>query len=227
MTTATAGAQLLLDLLPPPHPGFDNFIAGANGEALATLRAWLAAGDAPTCFVLWGERHSGRRHLLAASGWTLVDAGPAAAAQIDASASAADLAVANVDRLDADGQAALFKAFNHRRIDGGRLLASSLQPPAALAVREDLRTRLASGLVYRLAPLADADKAAALAARAQALGLDLPAPCIDYLFRHAPRDLGSLIALVDALDRFTLREQRAVTLPVLKTLLAQLPDPTP
>lgn len=226
MTTATAGGQLLLDLLPPPHPAFDNFIAGANGEALATLRAWLAAAAGPTCFVLWGERHSGRRHLLAASGWTLVDAGPSAAAQIDASGSG-DLAVADIDRLAADGQAALFKAFNRRRVDGGRLLASSLQPPAALAVREDLRTRLASGLVYRLAPLADADKAAALAARAQALGLDLPAPCIDYLFRHAPRDLGSLIALVDALDRFTLREQRAVTLPVLKTLLAQLPDPTP
>ncbi|HEY5763585.1 MAG TPA: DnaA/Hda family protein [Rhodocyclaceae bacterium] len=228
-TEAQPGRQLLLDLLPPPAPNFDNFIVGGNAEALAALREWLSLPGSPTCFLLWGEAHSGRRHLLAASGLPLVDA---AATELDVAAALAAqtapaLAVANADRLDAAGQTALFVAFNHRRQNRGKLLLSSVQPPAALAIREDLRTRLGSGLVYRLNALSDAEKSAALLARAEALGLELPAGTLDFLFSRSARDLGTLTALIDALDRYTLEHRRPVTLPLLRRLLESEPNPEP
>ena len=59
--------QLPLEISPPPEPGFDNFLAGGNAEALARVRA-LAQGAVPEAIVyLWGEPGSGRSHLLRAA----------------------------------------------------------------------------------------------------------------------------------------------------------------
>ena len=88
-----------------------------------------------------------------------------------------------------------------------------------MALREDLRTRLGSGLIYRLQPLPDAEKAAALAVQARERALKLSPESIDYLMRHAPRDMRTLSAFVGALDRYTLEHKRAVTLPLLRELL--------
>lgn len=72
--------QLTLDLGAPPPPTFDNFVAGDNLEALASLRRLLTAGgsrpdhDEPARGIgpaagsrfiyLWGLPASGRSHLL-------------------------------------------------------------------------------------------------------------------------------------------------------------------
>ncbi len=55
--------------------------------------------------------------------------------------------------------------------------------------------------------------------RGIALADDVPA----YLLTHFRRDMPSLMALLDALDRFSLEQKRAVTLPLLRTMLAS-PD---
>jgi DnaA family protein len=39
---------------------------------------------------------------------------------------------------------------------------------------------------------------------------------IDYLLRHKPRDLRSLLALLHALDRYALERQRMLTVPLLR-----------
>ena len=209
--------QLILDLLPESAPSLDNFVAGGNGEALATLTGWLAGASPETSLCLWGEPGSGRSHLLAASGFRLVDAAtdPSLSRLADDDA----LAIDNVEALDADGQARLFNLFNHLKMAGGRLLTAAPQPPAHLALREDLRTRLGSGLICRLHPLSDAEKAAALAAQARERALRLAPEAIDYLLRHAPRDMRTLSAFLVALDRYTLEHKRAVTLPLLRELL--------
>jgi DnaA family protein len=203
--------QLLLDLLPPPAPTFDNFVHGRNGEAVDALKRWLEDPRGPTCFLLWGELHSGRGHLARAlTDWR--DTRPTLAEQ-------AFHISFSADALDAGGQADLFNTFNRLKLEGGRLLVTSLQPPAAMTIREDLRTRLGSGLVYRLHALSDEEKRAALVDRAGERGLRLSDEVVDYIFRHGRRDLGSLMALLDALDRFTLQHKRALTLPLLRTLL--------
>lgn len=211
--------QLLLDLLPANPPSLDNFVPGGNGEALASLSAWLAGALPGVSCHLWGEAASGKSHLLAACGFDLVDAADNPALKgVEASE---QLAVDQVERLDTAGQVALFNLFNRCKADGGRLLTAARQPPLHLALREDLRTRLGSGLICRLHPLSDTEKAAALAAQAGERAMKLPADGIDYLLRHAPRDMRSLSALIVALDRYSLEHKRAITLPLLREVLQE------
>ena len=211
--------QLILDLLPESAPSLDNFVAGGNGEALSTLTGWLAGASPDTSLCLWGEPGSGRSHLLLASGFRFADA--AADPSLSRLADDDALAIDNVEALDDEGQVRLFNHFNRLKMAGGRLLAAAPQPPAHLALREDLRTRLGSGLICRLHPLSDAEKAAALATQARERALKLPSEAIDYLLRHAPRDMRTLSAFVVALDRYTLEHKRAVTLPLLRELLTE------
>ncbi|MCG2579027.1 DnaA regulatory inactivator Hda [Dechloromonas sp. XY25] len=210
--------QLILDLLPESPPSLDNFVPGANTETLAALTEWLAGTRQDTSFCLYGESGCGRSHLLQASGFVLADAtlNPSLAGVVAADA----LAIDNVDQLDADGQVALFALFNQLKTAGGLLLTAAPQPPAHLALREDLRTRLGSGLIYRLLPLSDAEKAAAIATQAKERALKLSPDIINYLLRHASRDMRTLAMLVVALDQYTLEQKRPVTLPLLRELLS-------
>ncbi len=209
--------QLILDLLPESPPTLDNFVPGGNAETLTALSGWLAGARAETSFCLWGEAGSGRSHLLQASGFAYVDAArdPALVTVPESE----QLAVDHVEALDEAGQIALFNHFNRLKMAAGMLLTAADQPPAHLALREDLRTRLGSGLIYRLQPLSDSEKAAALAAQAKERALKLTPEAIDYLMRHAPRDMRTLSTFIVALDRFTLEHKRAVTLPLLRELL--------
>ena len=69
-----------------------------------------------------------------------------------------------------------------------------------LDLRDDVRTRLAWGLVYQVHALSDDEKAQALSAHAASRGFGLPADVVEYLLTHMPRDMRTLVAVVDALD---------------------------
>jgi DnaA family protein len=209
--------QLILDLLPETPPTLDNFVPGGNAETLAVLCGWLAGAQHETSFCLWGEAGSGCSHLLLASGFSYIDA--AHDPSLSNAPTAEQLAVDHVEALNETGQIALFNHFNRLKMAAGMLLTATNQPPAHLALREDLRTRLGSGLIYRLQPLSDSEKAAALAAQAKERALKLTPEAIVYLMRHAPRDMRTLSGLIVALDRYTLEHKRAVTLPLLRELL--------
>jgi DnaA family protein len=195
--------QLPLEISPPAAPSLDNFVAGANAEALAAVRA-LAAGERPEAIVyLWGEPGSGRTHLLRAA----TRANPGLVAADD------------VETLDPTAQQALFNAINAAREGQTAVLAAGSAPPAGLALREDLRSRLAWGLVYQLRAPSDADKAGYLRAEAARRGLRLPEEVLAYLLSHLPRDLASLNAVLDSLDRYSLASQRPLTLPLVREAL--------
>lgn len=211
--------QLLLDLLPAHPPSLDNFVAGGNGETLATLTRWLAGETESFSLHLCGESAAGKTHLLLASGFTYVDATWLPA--LGDFGEPMQLAIDNVDALNAEGQIALFNHFNRLRHAGGRLLTAATQPPLHLMLREDLRTRLGSELICRLQPLSDAEKLAALAAQAKERAMKLPPEWLDYLLRHAARDMRSLSALIVALDRYSLEHKRAITLPLLREVLQE------
>lgn len=197
--------QLPLAISPRPEPAFDNFVPGPNAEALARVRQ-LAAGTLGERIVyLWGEAGSGRSHLLSAA----------------ARARPALVVADDVQRLVAAEQHALFVAINEAREGGPAVLAAGDQPPARLALRADLRSRLAWGLVYQLLPPSDADKAQHLKALASARGLLLSDEVVAYLLARLPRDLASLQAVMEVLDRYSLMRQRALTLPLVREALAQ------
>ena len=209
--------QLILELLPEAPPSLDNFVAGGNGEALTALAHWLSPDSSEPSFVLWGEAGAGKSHLLRASGAAYHDA--------EADPTLADMdeeplfqAVDNVEALAPEGQIALFNRFNRLRARGGRLLTAAEAPPMQLALREDLRTRLGSGLIYRLQALTDDEQLAALSATG------VPSDALHYLVSRAPRDMRSLSALLVALDRYSLEHKRAITVPLLREVLLAGPE---
>lgn len=222
--------QLLLDLLPTQAPSLDNFIVGENQELLARLRALASPG----CFdnlYLWGEHGSGRSHLLAATASLalrrrpalLLTGRPAAAAFVAPPGGL--LIVDDIDELNDAAQIALFRIFNTARIIGLGLLLAGRAPPLQLALREDLRTRIGQTLIYEVKTLNDEQKAAALHRHALERGLRVEDGLVRYLLAHGRRDLPSLMAVLDHLDRATLERQRPATLPLLKEALRETLQP--
>jgi DnaA family protein len=130
-------------------------------------------------------------------------------------------AIDDCDGLSAAQQIAVFNLFNEVRAHPtSALVATGNAAPIGMTVREDLRTRLGWGLVFHLTPLPDEGKAAVLKHAARERGIMLADDVPAYLLTHFRRDMPSLMALLDALDRFSLEQKRAVTLPLLRTMLA-------
>lgn len=204
--------QLLLDIKPAMAPTFDNYVVGRNSEVLHSLRQAAGGSEAVRFVYLWGPTGSGKTHLLlACANW--------------AHAQGVVLLTADdVQSYDAAQQITLFHTFNQLREEGGALVASGDAPPMQLGLREDLATRLCWGLVYQLHPLSDEEKIDALRVHAHSRGMRLPDEVMDYCLCHLRRDLPSLLAILDALDEWSLTTKRPVTLPLLRQLL-QLPFP--
>ena len=192
--------QLLLDIKPAAAASLDNFIIGRNAEALASLKQAIA-GDQPRFIYFWGEKGSGKSHLLSAC-------------------KAISMRVADdVHLFDNDAQIGLFNTYNQQKEIGGLLITAGLHAPSQLGLRDDLATRLAWGLVYQLHPLNDDEKAQALKQHALERGMKLPDEVTDYCLRYLRRDLPTLMATLDALDEWSLTEKKPVTVPMLKKLL--------
>lgn len=219
--------QLILDIRPDTPPGFENFLPGANAEALAAVRDHAAGLTAEPVLYLWGEAGTGKSHL--AQAWCKATGAvhfsplpepPLALVLVD-----------QVEQLDAEDQIRLFGLINAAREGQGRVLVTGPLPPAQLpdlpqlAGRSDLATRLAQGLVFRLHALREMDKRAALIVRAEARGLRLPEEVLRYLLTHCRRDLPHLLGLVDLLDTLSLSRKRPVSLPLLKEILQQRLSP--
>ena len=193
--------QLALGISPPQQPTLNNFVPGANAELLARLRA-LASGDFPENIVyLWGEAGSGKSHLLRAC-------------------EHAGLHVADdVETLDETRQIELFNRINEVRQARGAVLAAGNAPPAQLPLRDDLKSRLAWGLVYQVKALSDEERAVFLRAEAERRGMRLADEVIWYLLTRVRRDLPSLTAILDQLDRASLERHRQITLPLVRDTL--------
>jgi DnaA-homolog protein len=215
--------QLVLSLIPTPTPTFDNFVAGRNQEVLATLKQLILPNpsngghlqaNSPKVVYLWGVSGSGKSHLLLST---------AASLGIFIGVTAAEtnpiVILDNVERLDDASQIQLFNAINERALlpYGGVVVAGNVAP-RDLPLRPELTSRLGSHLVYQLHPLTDADKAAALNAHAKARGFMLRDDVANYLLRHSRRDMASLMAMLDALDQYSLETGREITLPLLKQM---------
>ena len=83
----------------------------------------------------------------------------------------------------------------------------------------DLQSRLGWGGSFRLLPLDDAGRAAALRLLAEERGFALGDDVLAWLLAHFSRDLGRLIALLDRLDRHSLAEHKRITIPFVRRLV--------
>lgn len=223
--------QLLLEIIPAPNPSLDNMVAGANLPAIEAARA-LPAGRA---LYVWGAEGSGKTHLLrglaAARTSCWIDPASDSESIAELATAARDVpfpelvAIDDIHEMTQSQQAGVFALYNRWREQAAMgsafaMAVSGHRAPLMMDLREDLRTRLGWDLVFRLEPLSDSDKQAALADYAERKGLPLTSELIAWMLTHYARDIRQLFALVDALDRYSLSKHRAATVPLLRSMLA-------
>jgi DnaA-homolog protein len=223
--------QIALDIALGSVPSLTNFLGGPNEDALKHLQLW--AGNtlrSPVPTYLWGESASGKTHLLRAVGEALREQG-AVSGWMDATLaeppefSDAWTAVIldDCNLYSAVQQQAAFNWFvNAINTPDGRprwVLAAGNVPPADLPLRDDLRSRLGWGHVFALQVLHDSERRAVLRREADTRGVFLSDEVMDFMLSRFSRDLSSLMQLLDQLDRYALQTQRAITIPLIKSML--------
>ncbi len=226
--------QLALDIGLAPGPTLAGFLAGPNEPALRHLARWVAEGDghaphSPVPTYLWGEGGSGKTHLLEAVHAALREQGgrtgwlhPGMANPPDFDDGWVAVLLDDVHLYNAVQQHVAFNWFvNAQSLQRGWVATGAL-PPADLPLREDLRTRLGWGHVFHLQVLGEAERRAVLRQAAEARGLALPDEVLDYMLHRFSRDLGSLTELLARLDDYALQTRRALTIPLLRSMLETL-----
>ena len=226
--------QIALDIGLTSSPSFANFFGGPNEVVLRHLELW--AGNSlrsPVPTYLWGDTASGKTHLLravkevlreqgASCGW--LDAGVREPPEFNESWAAVILDDCHL--YTALQQQAAFNWFvNALNAPDGKprwVLAAGQLPPADLALREDLRTRLGWGHVFALQAPNETERRAVLRKEADARGVFLSDEAMDFMLTRFSRDLGSLMQLLDQLDAYALQTQRAITIPLIKSMLENL-----
>lgn len=225
-------SQLALPLRLADHAVFASFLQAGNEALLATLRD-LTTGRADGGCWVWGPAASGKTHLLQA---VCAQAGDRSvyvplALLADADAELLD-GLANrdlvcLDDLDAvagrrDWERALFVLCNQiLDADVCLLVAADTSLRASQIVLPDLRSRLSHLPSFKIQPLADQERAAALQLRARHRGLELPDETARYLLSRSKRDMASLYDVLDTLDAEALRAQRRLTIPFVREVLLE------
>ena len=228
--------QLALDIGLSTGPSLSRFFEGSNSAVVQHLRSWVGEGvsspaaKSPVPTYLWGVSGSGKTHLLKAVSAALRDQG-AEVGWMDASTGFppefderwAAVIMDDVHLYTPMQQSRAFNWFvNGIAPPSGSprwILAAGDAPPADLTLRDDLRSRLGLGHVFQLHLLAEPERRAVLRQEADARGVFLSDDVMDYMLKRFSRDLGSLMQLLGMLDGFALRNKRAITIPLLKTML--------
>ena len=219
--------QIALDIGLNRGPTLDSFCAGPNEAALAHLKLWAGSPTrSPVPTYLWGASGSGKTHLLEAVRESLREQG-ASAGWLGADTLEppefndhwAVVVLDDVHLYTAVQQQAAFNWFvNAQALQRGVLAAGQL-PPADLKLREDLRTRLGWGHVFHLHVLSEPERRSVLRQAADARGVFLGDEVMDFMLTRFSRDLGSLMQLLEQLDIYALQTKRAITIPLIKSML--------
>jgi len=230
--------QLPLALRYPPDQRLDRYLEAPPG-LLAQLEA-LATSSAGWVY-LTGASGTGKTHLCLAVCAATEQAGrrpgylPLATARGRLGEALHALEGNDLVALDGlehiagqiEDEVALFDFHNRARSAGLNLLYTANEMPDALGLQlPDLRSRLSQCIRIGLATADDAGRRRILRDRAQRRGLVLEEAALDWMLTHTGRDLGSLLELLEQLDRESLAAQRRVTVAFLKQVIApRWPDP--
>ncbi len=209
----------------------DNFLALPKVEPLLRALRDQLEPEGEAVIYLYGPPGTGKSHLLQASCHAAARAVYLPLAELRRYPAGDVLqGVEQLDRVCLDDiqsvlgdpvwELALFDFYNRARQGGCRLVVAGDAAPRVLPVSlADLRSRLSWGIVYQLAVGDDEDKAAILQFRAVRRGLALPPGVASYIVSRAPRGMEQLLELLDQLDRASLAQQRALSIPFVKQAL--------
>lgn len=219
--------QIPLRLNPQDVYRFDNFYFMQDELKLLELSdkdfiyLWGNEGSGKTHLLLASISHSSQRSLyLPLSELVKTDASPEILESVE------QLDLVCIDDLDAvtehtEWQEALFHCFNRLQHSGCRLIVAATHNPASIGFSlADLRSRMATAVVYQLEPLDDEGKKHALVMQANARGLELPDDVALYLLRHHSRDIHVLMTVLNQLDNASMVSKRRLTIPFVRQVLA-------
>jgi len=233
-----APTQFNLNLKLAEQRRFDNFLLQDrnNAMALSVLETFCEfSPQAEQILVLWGEHGAGLTHLLEAVSFH--------AQQNCFSVSYFDLAshyqrdpaivldgaddnlLICLDNIDVIAgieawEHAIFHLFNNMRDRGHKLLMASHTQPVIMAILlADLQSRLLGCVSFEVNALGDEHKQRLLMQRAHETGLDMPTEVARFIIQRAPRHIHTLFNLLEELDGASLREQRKLTIPFVKSVL--------
>ena len=225
--------QLPLPISLSPRATFDNFVAGNNEEAVASLQEFLNT-KSELQILIWGDGPRGKTHLLQAICHQAAEENKNAAyvplkelAESDPRLLHAleQLDIVCIDDIHLVGNheewaLELFNLINRCREQQTSLVFSSVQKPQEMTLAlHDLRSRLMWGPVFYLRNMQDEDLLLTITQRASQLGLEVPLEAAEYLLKRCRRDLGELLDIIDQLDKETIIQQRRVTLPLIRSVL--------
>ena len=248
MNKSALPRQFALDISHIPKASLENYLPGNDFALISTLKdlhkAWSSTGSQYSTNSLnqrwiywWGPEGSGRTHLLEAianaaeelgleyislnpsdpTAWVRLEDQMTRLAQCDVPSV---ITVDDVDRLDERLVGALFRILNQvQAAKAIHIFMAGNNAPTNLKLREDLRTRLGWGLIFQTHVLTDDEKIQALEQAVKARGLVFSPDVIPWLLNRFYRDMPNLMALIEALDTYSLETKRAVTLPLVRELL--------
>jgi len=224
--------QLALEIQLRDDATLGNFLGAPAVQPLLLALQQQTNSDGEAIIFLYGPDGCGKSHLLQAAchltgggALYLPLAELAQYSPYDVLQSVETLQLVCLDDIDAvlgndEWELALFDLCNRARQCGCRLLVAGQGAPRTLAVKlDDLRSRLSWGIVYQLSQTDDEEKAAILRFRAGRRGLSMSADVASYIASRAPRSLEHLLELLDTLDKTSLAEQRALSIPFVKQAL--------
>ena len=223
--------QIALDIGLATGPTLASFFVGPNEAALKHLEFWVGAKSttatrSPVPIYVWGSEGSGKTHLLkavktaleaqgASVGW--LDAGMLKPPEFDERWSA--VLMDEVHLFTPVQQHAAFNWFVNAQTQEIAVLGAGALPPADLKLRDDLRTRLGWGHIFQLHVLNETERRAVLRQAADDRGLFLGDDVMDFMLTRFSRDLGSLMELLELIDRYALQTKRGITIPLIKSMM--------
>lgn len=226
--------QLPLPIQHTDDETLDNFYPKNNLLLLNSLHKNMTKLEQPF-FYLWGEKSSGKTHLLKALCHHFFQLQrsaiyiPLAKSQYFSPEALENLEYQSLVCLDdiqcviqnKEWELAIFSLFNRIKANEQTLLViSANQSPSSLKVDlPDLASRLRWGEIYQLQGLNEPQKILVLQHYAQQRGIELGTETVHFLLNRLERDMKSLLTALDKLDQASLQAQRKLTIPFVKQIL--------
>lgn len=228
-----AHRQLALNISLRDSMTFESYFAETGSKVLNLLKELLQAQNWQFAY-LWGGHDVGKTHLLMACCNYCAEQKFASLylplaehknLQPEILDDIEHLELICIDDLQAiiglpAWEEAIFHCFNKMHDSAKHLIIAANAAPQGLQFGLlDLQSRMSSNMILHLQPLSDEQKINALIWRAKLRGLDLPVTVAKFLLHRYARDMQSLLATLDVLDKASLQEKRRLTLPFVKQIL--------
>jgi len=217
---------------------FGNFVPGQNEELVALLEDSITSLSVDTkpaveIIFIWGGAGAGKTHLLQAACQKARDLEiesvylPLGQPGVDQPGILEDLfslpliCIDNVQDIagQPSWEAALFGLYESVRGRGMVLIASERAPSESGIRLPDLVSRFKRGLVYGLKSLDHEQRMQVLRQRARLRGITISDEAAAFIEKNFPRDMPSLVRLLEQLDHESLAQQRKITIPFIKSML--------